>query len=146
LWKTKAMQGSSSLDIYSYRCVCGQNSPSSQNLYESVVCQICMYRNHRSCYEQFLDDENFLCIRCRMEIWCPFLVIKKTLAESFNPLYNRIEQRIPFQLTREQISDINSGHLQLVIMCSVLKVTNQGVYEWPQRSFLISIKNDQKGG
>ena len=137
---------SSSLEIFSYRCVCGQNSPSSQNLYESVVCQKCMHRNHRGCYEQFLEDENFLCMRCRLDIWCPFLINKKTLVETFNVLNNKMEQRIPFQLTREQVQEINSGFLQLVIMCSVLKVPNNGIYEWPQRSLSITIKNDLKGG
>ena len=140
------MQEASHLDIYAYKCVCGNNSPASQNLYESVVCQKCLHRNHRSCYDQFIDDENFLCIRCRLEIWNPFMVIKKPVVEVTNLLANRTEQRIPFHLTKEQIQEITTGSSYLVIMCSVLKFSSSSMYEWPQRALIISLKNDNSRG
>ena len=120
------------------KCICKNNDHSIIDRYQSVQCKTCLNYMHLICYDLPPYDErtkNFECILCRVQNCDPFSIISQILLRPFilPTNHQKIELNEYFQLTKNQVEDLQQEKIQLMIFCTKIKIQNEDdfPYEWP---------------
>lgn len=127
----------------SLSCICTADTLVKDQL-KTFECYKCKRYSHMSCYSYKTKTIiKLYCIKCQLEIFEPFLELKK-LMKNFQllPLRTSLSEIYNFTLSPQDIEPIKAKKYILALICTKLSPANQNfVYECPSENFSILLNN-----
>ena len=124
-------------------CICTADTLVRDQL-KIFECYKCKNYSHMSCYSYKTKTIiKLYCIKCQLEIFEPFLELKKQMKNfQLLPLHTSLSEIYNFTLSPQDIEPLRMKKYLLALICTKLSLANQNfVYECPSENFSILLNN-----